>query len=73
MYDYPNPYDESVGSTLIYDGSKIYKGGSWKDRAYWMIPGNKRFLNEGLANDNIGFRCAMHRVGTPNRGMPHRN
>ena len=51
--------------TLINDRARVYKGGSWKDRAYWMSPGTRRFLDEDQATDNIGFRCAMARVGSP--------
>ena len=49
--------------TLISDRSRIYKGGSWQDRAYWLNPGTRRFLDENQSTDAIGFRCAMHRVG----------
>lgn len=52
-------------STLITDQSRVYKGGSWKDRAYWMSPGARRFYDEFRATDFIGFRCAMTRVGSP--------
>jgi formylglycine-generating enzyme required for sulfatase activity len=50
---------------MVDDHSRVYKGGSWKDRAYWMNPGSRRFLDERLATDYIGFRCAMARVGSP--------
>jgi len=46
----------------------VYKGGSWKDRAYWMSPGTRRFLDEEQATDFIGFRCAMARVGAVTGG-----
>jgi len=52
-------------TSLINDRSRVYKGGSWIDRAYWMQPGTRRFLDEELATDYIGFRCAMDRVGSP--------
>ena len=81
MYVYPQPDNRSItppggdnsGTTLINTDVRIYKGGSWKDRAYWMIPGNKRFLNQDLSTDHIGFRCAMHRLGTPNQNIDHSN
>jgi formylglycine-generating enzyme required for sulfatase activity len=57
-------YDYGVTS-LINDKARVYKGGSWKDRAYWMSPGNRRFLDENQSTDYIGFRCAMIRVGSP--------
>jgi gliding motility-associated lipoprotein GldJ len=52
-------------TTLISDKSRVYKGASWKDRAYWMNPGTRRYLDEDLSTDAIGFRCAMDRVGSP--------
>ncbi len=52
-------------STLISDRARVYKGGSWRDRAYYMAPGTRRFLDEDQATDFIGFRCAMARVGSP--------
>jgi formylglycine-generating enzyme required for sulfatase activity len=51
--------------TLINDNARVYKGGSWKDRAYWMNPSTRRFLDQGDSRDDIGFRCAMIRVGSP--------
>lgn len=50
-------------TTLISDKSKVYKGGSWADRSYWLSPGNRRFLDEDKASAMIGFRCAMDRLG----------
>jgi gliding motility-associated lipoprotein GldJ len=52
-------------SSMINDRSRVYKGGSWKDRYYYASPGTRRFLDERLATDYIGFRCAMARVGSP--------
>ncbi|WP_199223383.1 SUMF1/EgtB/PvdO family nonheme iron enzyme [Brumimicrobium oceani] len=52
-------------TTLVSNKSRVYKGGSWKDRAYWMVGGNRRFLDEDKATDYIGFRCAMDRIGSP--------
>ena len=51
-------------TTLISDKSRVYKGGSWADRAYWLSPGNRRFLDEDKATALIGFRCAMDRLGS---------
>jgi gliding motility-associated lipoprotein GldJ len=50
-------------TTLISDKSKVYKGGSWADRAYWLSAGNRRFLDEDKTSATIGFRCAMDRLG----------
>ena len=51
--------------SLMNDQVRVYKGGSWKDRAYWLSPGERRFLIETESRDDLGFRCAMTRVGTP--------
>lgn len=51
--------------TLINDNARVYKGGSWKDRAYWLNPSTRRYLDQEGARDDIGFRCAMIRVGSP--------
>jgi formylglycine-generating enzyme required for sulfatase activity len=56
-------------TTLISDRSKVYKGGSWADRAYWLSAGNRRFLDEDKSSATIGFRCAMDRLG----GQPNLN
>ena len=52
-------------STLISNRSRVYKGGGWDDRAYYLVPGTRRFLDERQSSASIGFRCAMDRVGTP--------
>lgn len=52
-------------TTLISDKSKVYKGGSWADRAYWLVSSNRRFLDEDKSMATLGFRCAMDRVGSP--------
>jgi formylglycine-generating enzyme len=52
-------------SSLVTDNVRVYKGGSWKDRAYWLVPGTRRFLDETASKDDLGFRCAMTRVGSP--------
>jgi formylglycine-generating enzyme len=51
--------------TLINDNARVFKGGSWKDRAYWLNPSTRRYLDQESSRDDIGFRCAMIRVGSP--------
>jgi len=53
-----------VETSLITDKSRVYKGGSWRDRAYWLSPGTRRYLDEEQSRDDLGFRCAMVRVGS---------
>jgi len=56
--------DKSTNRTsLITDEVRVYKGGSWKDRAYWLDPAQRRYLPQYIATDYIGFRCAMSRLG----------
>ena len=50
-------------STLVSNKSKVFKGGSWKDRAYYLSPGVRRHLEEDVSTNFIGFRCAMTRIG----------
>ncbi len=61
-------------TTLVNDHSKIYKGGSWNDLAYWMNPATRRFMDEDESSAEVGFRCAMTMVGAPEihpEGKPH--
>ena len=77
MYDSPkhNITTDSLGNmvrkydvsnkrtTLIDNNVRVYKGGSWRDRAYWLDPAQRRYFPQDMATDYIGFRCAMSRVG----------
>ena len=77
MYDSPkhNVTVDSLGNmvrkfdmsndrtTLVNDDVRVYKGGSWRDRAYWLDPAQRRYFPQDMATDYIGFRCAMTRVG----------
>ena len=82
MYDAPNHPKLSVDddgnivrnidkserrTSLITDEVRVYKGGSWKDRAYWLDPAQRRYLPQYIATDYIGFRCAMSRLGQKSR------
>jgi gliding motility-associated lipoprotein GldJ len=51
-------------TTLVSDKSRVYKGGSWADMAYWLSPGSRRYLEEDQSSATIGFRCAMDRMGS---------
>ena len=48
---------------VINERSRIYKGGSWKDRVYWLNPSTRRFLDQSQSSNDIGFRCAMSMIG----------
>ncbi len=71
VYDYLDGDKESEvaynygKTTLISDKSRVIKGGSWADRAFWLSPGARRFKEEDKADRTLGFRCAMTRTGGP--------
>ncbi len=60
-----NDVYEYAKTSMINDKTRVYKGGSWKDKAYFLSPGSRRFMEEDQQTDDIGFRCAMTRVGSP--------
>jgi gliding motility-associated lipoprotein GldJ len=60
--DIDQKYEFAVG-TLVDNAARVYKGGSWQDRAYYLHPGTRRFLDQEQSTATIGFRCVMDRVG----------
>jgi formylglycine-generating enzyme len=56
-------YDSKNSNSNITNSSRIYKGGSWNDVAYWLAPGTRRYMDKDSATSTIGFRCAMIRAG----------
>jgi len=65
MYNNGKNNKDANMSSMVNDHSRVYKGGSWQDRPYWLIPGTRRFLDESKSTRDIGFRCSMLRVGSP--------
>lgn len=71
VYDYLDGDEQSIVTyeygkhTLISDKSRVIKGGSWQDRAFWLAPGARRFKEEDKSDRTIGFRCSMTRTGSP--------
>jgi len=57
-----NRNDQNMTS-MITDHSRVYKGGSWRDRTYWLGAGTRRYLDENSCQDDLGFRCSMIKVG----------
>lgn len=47
----------------INDETRVYKGGSWNDRIYWLNPTTRRYKQQNESSSTIGFRCAMSIVG----------
>lgn len=58
--------DQKKVKTLVSDRTRVLKGGSWKDRSYWLDPAQRRYMPEFMAADYIGFRCAMSYLGENN-------
>ncbi|MEZ7945224.1 MAG: gliding motility lipoprotein GldJ [Flavobacteriaceae bacterium] len=58
-----NKYDVKKRPTLISNKTRVHKGGSWQDRAYWLDPAQRRYLPEYMSTNFIGFRCATDVVG----------
>jgi len=61
-----------ISSSLVTDRSRVVKGGSFMDRAFFLHPANRRFLEQDLSEPWIGFRLAMPRIGTPTQGQAQR-
>jgi len=75
MRDYNDPENDSLygKTTLVNNKSRVYKGGSWNDRAYWLNPATRRYMQQDESSATVGFRCAMTLVGNPEintNGMP---
>ena len=49
--------------TLISNEARVYKGGSWLDRSYYLDPAQRRFYPEYFATNFIGSRNAMSYMG----------
>lgn len=52
-------------SSMMNARRRVYKGGSWKDMPHWLNPSTRRYLDEDMSRSDIGFRCAMTRMGAP--------
>ena len=55
--------DDQKRTTLISNRTRVYKGGAWSDREYWLDPAQRRYLPEYMATNFIGFRCVTDKVG----------
>ncbi|PZD77156.1 gliding motility lipoprotein GldJ [Mesonia sp. K7] len=61
-------YDTNSNRTTLIDSEvRVYKGGSWRDQAYWLDPAQRRYFPQDMATDYIGFRNAMSRVGSKSK------
>ena len=67
-------YDKSNERTTLIDNNiRVIKGGSWRDRAYWLDPAQRRFYPQDMSTDYIGFRNAMSMSGAITSGQKRRN
>jgi gliding motility-associated lipoprotein GldJ len=67
-------YDKSNDRTTLIDNNiRVIKGGSWRDRAYWLDPAQRRFYPQDMSTDYIGFRNAMSMSGAIKSGQKSRN
>ncbi len=60
----PDTDAEGMLATHISNTTRVFKGGGWKDRAYWLNPATRRYLEQTKSRSDLGFRCAMSRVGS---------
>lgn len=59
--DAEKDYDPT--NSLVNNKSRVYKGASWKDCAYWAQIGTRRYLDQDASSATIGFRYAMTSMG----------
>ncbi len=61
-------YDKSSERTTLIDNDiRVIKGGSWRDRAYWLDPAQRTFYPQDMSTDYIGFRNAMSMAGAQSK------
>ena len=64
--------ENNYRTSAIGNKVRVIKGGSWKDRSYWLDPSERRFMPEYESASWIGFRCAMDRVGSMRKKNSHK-
>ena len=55
---------ENPTTSLVNNKVRVVKGGSWKDRAYYLQASTRRYYDQDKSTSWIGFRCAMDRLGS---------
>lgn len=55
---------EAPSSSMVNNKVRVVKGGSWRDRAYYLQSSTRRFYDQDKGTAWIGFRCAMDRLGS---------
>ncbi|MBS1573139.1 MAG: SUMF1/EgtB/PvdO family nonheme iron enzyme [Bacteroidetes bacterium] len=51
--------DTKERTSQLTNDVRVVKGGSWKDTAYWLDPGQRRYKDQNTAFGWIGFRVAQ--------------
>ena len=51
-------------TSMVNNKVRVVKGGSWKDRAYYLQAATRRYYDQDKSTSWIGFRCAMDRLGS---------
>ena len=51
-------------TSMVNNRVRVVKGGSWRDRAYYLQASSRRYYDQDKATNWIGFRCAMDRLGS---------
>ena len=64
MYRRETNTKDNPSSTLVNNHVRVVKGGSWKDRAYYLQASTRRYYDQNKSTSWIGFRCAMDRLGS---------
>ena len=64
MYRRKAESKDDVAHTFVNNKVRVIKGGSWKDRAYYLQASTRRYLDQDQSASWIGFRCAMDRLGS---------
>jgi gliding motility-associated lipoprotein GldJ len=64
MYRRKSNDEQRPTNSLVNNKVRVVKGGSWKDRAYYLQAASRRYLDQDKSASWIGFRCAMDRLGS---------
>ncbi|RQP08795.1 MAG: gliding motility lipoprotein GldJ [Chryseobacterium sp.] len=59
--------DPKMRTSRVADYMRVVKGGSWKDTAYWLDPGQRRYKDQTRAYGWIGFRVAQDARDQPTK------
>ena len=55
-------------TTLVNNKSRVFKGGSWNDQAFWLQPATRRHMQQDESSATVGFRTVTTATGTQGQG-----